>query len=287
MEAAFQPHALTYSGDYAFNAWTQGEEYSPDLHYHDFYEIQIYLEGTRHLLVGNQTYACTPGDIVFLNMFEQHRLIKSEPGSYRRCTFSLSPGMVLSMCTERTDIRGLFSSQNRSYPIHHFPEAEFAVYLDLIRRYREIGGVRGRELLERGIIYEFLGRLYGDCCDGVPDRIPNTHHSAMVAKIVEYVNGHLDQDLSLETLSRVSNFSVYHMCRVFKKITGCTISQYISSKRMSRARLLLQTDCPITQIAAQAGFRNYSCFYKAFLKENGVSPAQYRERQIQISKNKE
>lgn len=278
MEADFQPHAITYSGDYAFDVRTQGNEYTPDLHYHDFYEVQFYLKGTRHLTVNGQTYTCSAGDVAFLDMFEQHRLLKTEPGEYLRCTFSLSPGLVLSMCSEDTDIRNLFCRRNRSYPIRHFEPEEFEVYLDILRRFRRIGPCRGRELLERGLIYEFFGRLYGDCFDPALGSIPSAHHSAMVAGIVEYVNEHLDQDLSLETLSSVSNFSVYHMCRVFKRMTGCTISQYISGKRMERARLLLRSDCPITQIAPQTGFRNYSCFYKAFLKENGVSPAQYRER---------
>lgn len=277
VDAAFQPRALTYSGDFTLNTWMSGNEYAPDLHYHDFYEVQIYLEGSRHLVINGQTHVCSAGDVAFLNLFEQHQLLKNEPGAYRRCTFSISPSFLLSMCTPETDVRALFYTRDRSPPVRHFEPEAFAGYLDIIARYQQLDRLPGHDLRKRGLLFELFGRLYADCSDLASVNVPSTQHSSMVAKIVDHVNSHLDQELSLETLAAVSNFSVYHMCRVFKRMTGCTINQYISGKRMEQARLLLRSDCPIAQIAPQLGFRNYSCFYKSFVRETGISPAQYRE----------
>ena len=66
----------------------------------------------------------------------------------------------------------------------------------------------------------------------------------------------------------------------FKADTGYGLHQYIRSKRLLMARDLLKTDMPITQIAADVGFMDYSTFSRAFKSMFGCTPREYRNSQL-------
>lgn len=98
----------------------------------------------------------------------------------------------------------------------------------------------------------------------------------MVAELVDFINAHLNEDLSLERLAHEVNYSEYYICRIFKKITNYTLTNYIIEKRISKAAYFLKGDLPISKVAENVGFNNYSYFYKTFRKMMGTSPVDYR-----------
>jgi AraC-like DNA-binding protein len=70
-----------------------------------------------------------------------------------------------------------------------------------------------------------------------------------------------------------------HLCRVFKKATGQTASQYLNHVRIERAcRMLAETDIPIEEIAFASGFNNPSYFFRVFRKEVGKLPLEWRKK---------
>ena len=95
--------------------------------------------------------------------------------------------------------------------------------------------------------------------------------------LVRYIDEHIAEDLSLKQLSEVTNFSTYHLCRIFKKNTGTTLNKYIVSKRIENAKLLLAGDASIQTISKEVGFNNYNHFYRCFRQIVGINPADYRE----------
>lgn len=95
------------------------------------------------------------------------------------------------------------------------------------------------------------------------------------SKVISYINANLAEKLTLDDLSDYFYVSKYHFMREFKSYTNRTIHQYIISKRVNQAKLMMQSGASPTNIYHQCGFSDYSCFYKAFLKEMNVSPRQY------------
>lgn len=95
--------------------------------------------------------------------------------------------------------------------------------------------------------------------------------------VLEYIECHLEQDLSLHTLAHIANVSAYYFSRMFKRSMGTTLLQYITSRRMRRAKFLLQqTELPISIIAESVGYHYVSHFCNAFKRIHGLSPSQYR-----------
>ncbi|HEY9756676.1 MAG TPA: AraC family transcriptional regulator [Oculatellaceae cyanobacterium] len=84
--------------------------------------------------------------------------------------------------------------------------------------------------------------------------------------ILDYIDKHLDEDLSVEQLSQVAHLSKFHFHRQFSDYCGISVSRYMQLMRLKRAsfRLVFNPLEPIIQIAMDAGFENPESFSRAF-----------------------
>lgn len=93
----------------------------------------------------------------------------------------------------------------------------------------------------------------------------------------EYIEQHLIEEISVSALAEHLGCSVSHVMRSFKKQLDMTVVEYITKKRIEKAKqLLLNTDLPIMTIADYTGYPDYSYFTRVFKKETGVTPRDYR-----------
>ncbi len=81
----------------------------------------------------------------------------------------------------------------------------------------------------------------------------------------------------LNEIAEATSYSATYVGRLYRKMTGITLTERIARERMDRARRLLrETQLPINQVAEQSGFSDVTYFYKAFKKANGTTPNAYR-----------
>jgi len=91
--------------------------------------------------------------------------------------------------------------------------------------------------------------------------------------VIDYINDHLDQELSLEELAAIAQLSPYHFCRSFKRSTGLTPHQYVIRQRVERAKLLLKDGkVKISEVAVACGFTHQSHLNRHFKRLTGVTP---------------
>jgi two-component system response regulator YesN len=97
-------------------------------------------------------------------------------------------------------------------------------------------------------------------------------------RICDYIEDHLEQELSLTKLADVGGFNSSYLSRLFKQVYDVTITDYIYQKRMKRAAFLLKTTSDkIQDIAEKSGYLSSHSFSRAFRGFYKVSPAEYRE----------
>lgn len=95
--------------------------------------------------------------------------------------------------------------------------------------------------------------------------------------IVRYIQTHLHEQLTVESLCTQFFVSRNYLYRGFRQLYGCTVNEYIARARLKQTKQLLEeTKQPVRLICEQVGIGNYTYFCKWFKKQTGTSPMQYR-----------
>lgn len=105
--------------------------------------------------------------------------------------------------------------------------------------------------------------------------------SIVVKKIVDYIETHLDKDLSLDKIADALNYSKFYVARVFNEETGGTVYKYIQGRRLTlAAQKLVETRQPIVEIAYEAHYDSQQAFTLAFKHVYECTPRVYRKNGV-------
>ncbi|WP_249866279.1 helix-turn-helix domain-containing protein [Paenibacillus konkukensis] len=116
------------------------------------------------------------------------------------------------------------------------------------------------------------------------DHIRSAQEShTVVDRVKRFIAEHIDQDLSRDDIAEHVFLNPDYLTRIFKKETGVSVSDYLLEARFNYAKqLLVQTDEPVSVIAATIGYTNFSHFSKMFKRVSGLNPQDYRKQYQQI-----
>jgi AraC family transcriptional regulator len=96
--------------------------------------------------------------------------------------------------------------------------------------------------------------------------------------VTDYIEAHLDEELSVDTLAQLVEINPFHLIRLFKQTLGITPYAFIIRQRLERAKHLLKSsDCSIAEIAYSTGFGSQSRFSTVFRQHVQISPMRYRQ----------
>lgn len=96
-------------------------------------------------------------------------------------------------------------------------------------------------------------------------------------RIVDYIEAHIDRDLSLVTLASVAGVSASHLKNAFRRSTGLTVHEYVVQRRVERAKsLLLHGGLPASEVALEAGFSHQSHMARCMRRVLGITPSDLR-----------
>jgi AraC family transcriptional regulator len=96
-------------------------------------------------------------------------------------------------------------------------------------------------------------------------------------RVCDYIEAHLDDQLTLADLAEVACLSPYHFSRSFKQAVGIGVQRYVVQRRIERAKTLMRrTRQPLAWIALEIGFADQSHLTGVFRRETGMTPGRYR-----------
>jgi AraC family transcriptional regulator len=101
-----------------------------------------------------------------------------------------------------------------------------------------------------------------------------------INRVLDYIEKHIEEELSLEVLARVADFSRFHFHRIFSVMVGETLNHFIQRIRVEKAAIKLAANPKksITDIAFDCGFSGSSAFSRAFKENFQMSPSQWRAK---------
>lgn len=137
----------------------------------------------------------------------------------------------------------------------------------------------GRFLVD-SLAHTLVAYLVAKYVDAIPaeSRSSSIEH-VKLRRVIEYINDNLEEDISVTDLSEIACLSRHHFARAFRSAIGVPPHRFISSLRLQRAQDLLgNTDFSLAEIAFACRFSSQSTFTRAFQRQLGVSPGEYRRR---------
>lgn len=123
------------------------------------------------------------------------------------------------------------------------------------------------------------------CIQFIEDnRIGN--YEKTIKDVIVYIDNHYTDDISLEYLEKKFFMDLSYLSKLFKKETGKTYLQYITEKRIEKAKELMNnTGLNIYEIASKVSYNNAKYFSQLFKKVEGISPSEYRAKLLEKNEN--
>lgn len=96
-----------------------------------------------------------------------------------------------------------------------------------------------------------------------------------IQKIIDYIEGNLKSEFTVQELSEMAGFSLFHFYRLFRTAVGMPVMQYVIRRRLLHGIYEIECGRLMIDVALDYGFSTYAGFYKAFVREFGCTPAQF------------
>lgn len=248
------------------------------MHVHEEYELLYFLSGQARFTVETTSYDLIPGALLLIRPMEYHKLEIIGDAPYERYGIHFWPS-ILEPVDPEGRLLSLYSQNALGQGNLYRPEEFCAISPSLLF---EAIGRSGRESLRRNILlylYPLFGQL-GEVCRRRAENTPPDAPPHPANPIVDYINRHLFDDLSLQGISERFFISRSQLNRLFHQATGSSVWDYILLKRLVAARNAIRQGHTVSKAAMDCGWKDYSSFYRSYRARFGVSPTADRIRKL-------
>ena len=284
LRSEFNSRQYMLSQDFELYYYSDLHFSSVGRHSHPYTEVYLFCEGEVDMEIGGRRHALSRGDVLVLPPGTGHRaVVRSGETPYRRFVFWLSESYCEALRAESPDYLLLFDrARRRGEYLHPMDPLEFnSLRGKLFAILEELHTERfGRDAAISLGVRDLLLTLSRTVRQRENPQARKGAVSSFQA-VTDHIAAHLDADLSLDALSRELYLSKFYIAHMIQENTGLSLHRYVTKKRLAACCEAIRGGESIADSCARLGFANYSSFYRAFLKEYGLSPSAWlRERSL-------
>ena len=262
----------TYSDNEMMFHYTVDESPNPadfEMHTHDRCELYLFLSGKGSFWVEGNRYPLTSGDILLLRPFESHSIAIDPSVPYERVALHFHPSLIDEEDKEYGLLMSAFYDRGAGKNnLLHASDFDSDFVMTCFRRMK----VRENNIKLNNMthLYPLLYEIYRTRSQKKDE--PITEDEPLSYQILQHINQHITDPLSLDDICKEFYISKSQLCRIFKKSVGSTVWNYITVKRLMIAiQQLSQGESP-SVVCTRCGFSDYSVFWRAYRAQFGVSP---------------
>ncbi len=246
------------------------------IHVHTDYEIFCVVSGNVDYLVEGRIYELSAGSIMIMRNAETHRLLVRGDEKYERYVLNFSPDL-LSKYGFDSSLLDVFTLRPLGEDNLYLP-TEFSG-LDPLGLFRQMSATFEISDKEEAAVAYLSALLFSiNTVYYTRKELDRAVKSGFEKKIIEYVNRHLLDDITLSSISEELHMSPSQINRIFNRMTGTSVYNYVITKRLVYAQGMIQKGESAQSACQSCGFKDYSSFFRLYKKRFGHSPA--KEKRI-------
>lgn len=242
------------------------------MHVHEHYEIYLFISGYAKYIVEGSVYPLEPGSVIIIRPTEVHKAEIIGDRMYERYSVNFSTAFLDQIDPEHRLMKA-FDTHPHGFDNLYKPSAFPNNRLHEIFK-QMCSASSGDDYDKKLRIYAGLFSLLEEINTAYVNRNikERTKPLSLAEQLIEFANSHLFDELTVPMFAKEFHLSTSQISRIFKKSTGCSIWEYVSAKRLSMARLKIHNGTNAQTASEECGFKDYSSFYRSYVKRYGVSP---------------
>lgn len=246
---------------------TERRHFSPDMHYHNLFEIYFITSGTCVYFIDNKAYDLLPGDIILIPEGVIHNT------EYR----TLEHTRLLINCSQQfipASVRPLLHQMLYLYRNPGITDEIKNIFSLIENEYQK------SDILHEEILACYTHMLFFLLARNLQTRTEIYSAHDYIERSIDFLQNNFASDISLSKLASMYSITPVHFSRMFKKTTGFGFCEYLNILRLQKAESLLRQtpDSSITDISQMCGFSDSNYFSVKFKKMYGISPKAFAKR---------
>ena len=249
-------------------------------HTHDYYEFYFFVNGDMSITINHKKHTMKHGDVIVIPPGIPHHVNNHNPDiPYRRFVFWIDEDYMKEIMTKAEEMRYIIDMtlNTKQYIYPNDVVAFNAIESKLLRLIEEVNTQRFGRIQKISLCIHDLILHLNRMAYELDHPLKSSANQSLDKSIVQHIESHLDEELTLDSIAETFFVSKYHVSHLFKQKYGIPVHQFILKKRLDMCKNALMSDLNITEIFHRYGFHDYSSFFRAFKKEFGFSPKEYRE----------
>lgn len=254
------------------------------VHWHEHLELVYIMAGSATMQIDTTFAKVYAGDVIFVNSKQIHSTTNESPDTVI-VAIVFNQRLICNGNLDLTEYRYIQPILNQEFRLSNFLDHRHSLNREVVASIERLAN----EFFLEPLAYELSvkSELFRILSNVVRYSFQDTRSAGFAQRrtytihpldgILQYLQDHLDQKITVPSLANQYNVSASHFCRLFKKLTGNTLVQYVNRIRIQQSeRLLRETDMPVADIGEKVGFSNITHFERVFRKIHKTSPSKYR-----------
>lgn len=240
-------------------------------HFHEDIEIALCIAGEGIFFLEAEIFPLFRGQLFLIDSTVLHRSVANE--EYRCIAFHIAPDVLRELSSPQTN----FTARSQASGLLASLNAEETAALEQLfyKLMEDFGDEFGADIRQTAAVLSFLVSSFSYSDKTEKAKVPDNPSLARVVPVLNYIQEHLSENLTTQSIADKFYMNKYHLCHLFKEATGFSMMDYVINCRILKARSLLREGMRVQEAGEQVGFHSNEHFIRTFKKLTGLPPKKY------------